>query len=96
MFMFDCRKRRRISKLASSSTADRSGGAYLHSSVAVALERCTFVGNKAGDEGLAVLSLGIPENISDVVFDSNAFHCGSGTYGYEMDVSEAEVRCRSA
>ncbi len=53
------------------------------------------MGNKAGDEGLAVLSLGIAENISNVVFDSNAFYCGSGTYGFEMNVSQAEVRRRS-
>lgn len=81
--------------LVSPSTAAGSGGAYLHSGVAVALERCSFVGNKAGGEGPAVLSLGIAENISDAVFDSNAFYCGSGTYGYEMNVSDAEVRCRS-
>ena len=81
--------------LAPFSTAAGSGGAYLHSGVAVALDSCNFAGNKAGDEGLAVLSLGIAENISDVVFDSNTFSCSSGTYGYEVNVSEAEVRCHS-
>ena len=65
-----------------------SGGAYLHSGVAVDLERCAFAGNKAYDEGLAILSLGIAENIADVVFDSNAFYCLSGEYG----VDDPEVR----
>lgn len=74
------------------STAGVSGGAYLQSSVAVGIENCIFVRNRAGDEGLAILSLGSAEKISDVEFDSNAFYCSSGTYGYEMDVSEAEVR----
>lgn len=73
------------------STAAGSGGAYLHSGVAVDLDRCTFVGNKAGEEGLAVLSLGIAENISDAEFDSNSFFCSTGTYGYEMEQTEAEV-----
>eukprot|EP00903_Cladosiphon_okamuranus_P016944 g15619.t1 len=71
--------------------ATGSGGAYLHSGVAVDLDRCTFVGNKAGEEGLAVLSLGIAENISDAEFDSNSFFCSTGTYGYEMEQTEAEV-----
>ena len=69
-----------------------SGGAYLHSGVNVGLERCTFVENQAGEEGPAVLSLGIAENVSDVAFDSNTLYCRSGTYGYEMDASDPEVR----
>lgn len=48
--------------------------------------------NKADDEGLAVMSLGMVEQISRVNFDSNTKHCGSGTYGFEMKASEAEVR----
>lgn len=70
----------------------RSGGAYLHSGVAVDLQRCTFVGNKARDEGLAIVSLGIAEKMVDIVFDSNTVYCRSGEYGFEMNVSEAEVR----
>ena len=81
---------------APSYTAVGSGGAYLHSGVAVDLERCTFVGNKAGGEGLAVLSLGIAENISDVVFESNTIHCASGTYAYEMAASDSAVRSAPA
>lgn len=37
-------------------------------------------------------SLGIAENITDVEFDSNTFYCSSGTYGYEMDALDPEVR----
>ena len=65
----------------------------MHSGVAVGLTRCTFVGNKAGEEGLAVLSLGIAENITEVVFSANTLHCSSGAYGYEMDAYEDEVKC---
>lgn len=61
------------------STAAGSGGAYLHSGVAVDLVHSTFVGNRAGEEGLAVLSLGIAENISHLVFDSNTVFCSPGT-----------------
>eukprot|EP00903_Cladosiphon_okamuranus_P007092 g6891.t2 len=73
------------------NVAAGSGGAYLHSGVNVDLERCTFVENQAGEEGPAVLSLGIAENVSEVVFDSNTFYCSSGTYGYEMASSDPEV-----
>lgn len=80
-------------KLAYSCAAEGSGGAYLHSGIAVDLKNCTFVRNKAGGEGIAVLSLGMVEEMSSVDFDSNTKFCGSGTYGLEMNASEAKVRC---
>lgn len=79
--------------LAYSCAAEGSGGAYLHSGIAVNLQNCTFVRNRAGGEGIAVLSLGMVEKMSSVDFDSNTKYCRSGTYGLEMNASEAEVRC---
>lgn len=55
------------------------------------LNGSTFVENKAGNEGPAVLSLGIAENISGITLDNNTFYCSAGQYGYE-DVID-EVKC---
>lgn len=68
-----------------------SGGAFLHSGVARGLYATTFVQNKAGEAGPAVMSLGIAENFSDVVFDGNTFHCEVGEYGSDISELEDEV-----
>ena len=69
------------------------GGALLHSGVLVALTGCTFELNMAGEDGLAVMSLGIAENISALSFRNNSFFCPSGKYGFTEDDSElVEVR----
>lgn len=47
--------------------------------------------NRAGEDGPAILSLGIAEAFSDVAFDANTFYCSPGGYGYENDI-EAEVK----
>lgn len=58
------------------------------------MDGSTFVENKAGDDGPAVLSLGIAENVSNVTFDANTFYCSAGQYGYEMKRStDDEVKC---
>lgn len=62
------------------------------SGVNVALERRTFVKKQANEEGPAALSLGVADNISDVIFDSNTRYCSSGTYGYDMDALDPKVR----
>eukprot|EP00903_Cladosiphon_okamuranus_P015456 g14274.t1 len=67
------------------NVAEGSGGAYIHSGVLVRMGGSTFVENKAGDEGPAVLSLGIAENISGITFDANTFYCSAGQYGYEEE-----------
>ena len=47
----------------------------------------------AGEDGLAVMSLGIAENISALSFQNNSFFCPSGKYGLTEDASElVEVR----
>lgn len=69
-----------------------SGGAFLQSGVTRELHATTFVDNKAGQAGPAVMSLGIAENISDAVFEGNAFHCRAGEFGSDMSQVEDEVR----
>ena len=47
----------------------------------------------AGEDGLAVMSLGIAEKISALSFQNNSFFCTSGKYGFTKDDSELfEVR----
>ena len=47
----------------------------------------------AGEDGLAVMSLGIVVNISALSFRNNSFFCPSGKYGLAEDYSElVEVR----
>ena len=45
----------------------------------------------AGEEGLAVMSLGSMNTITDLTFQNNSFSCSSGMYGYEEDIAEVEV-----
>lgn len=52
----------------------------------------TFANNNAGEAGPAVMNLGIAENISDVVFRGNTFHCDVGEYGFDMSELEDEMR----
>ena len=50
----------------------------------------------AGEDGLAVMSLGIAENLSALSFQNNSFFCPLGKYGFTEDVNEfVEVRPRS-
>ena len=45
----------------------------------------------AGEDGLAVMSLGLIHNITDLTFHNNSFFCASGKYGLEEDNDEVEV-----
>ncbi|CAN0245080.1 unnamed protein product [Ascophyllum nodosum] len=45
----------------------------------------------AGEEGLAVMSLGSMDDIADITFRNNSFFCSSGMYGYEENIDEVEV-----
>ena len=67
------------------------GGALLHSGVLVALTNCSFESNMAGEDGLAVMSLGLVNCIRDLTFQKNSFFCASGKYGLEKDSDEVEV-----
>ena len=42
----------------------------------------------AGEDGLAVMSLGLVNNITDLTFQNNAFFCASGKYGLDKDSKE--------
>ena len=64
------------------SAADGSGGAFEFSGIVVALNGSEFVGNRAGDGGLAISSLGVLESINHTLFESNTEYCPPGQYGY--------------
>ena len=67
------------------------GGALLHSGVLVALTGSIFESNRAGKDGLAVMSLGVAEKIADSLFRNNSLFCASGKYGLMKDRNETEV-----
>ena len=67
------------------------GGALLHSGVLVALTYSTFDSNMAGEDGLAVMSLGMAEVMSNLSFRNNSFVCSSGKYALEENSDEVEV-----
>lgn len=69
-------------------SAEVSGGALLHSGVLVELSGTIFEENTAGEDGPAVMSLGLAQNISNVDFVANAFYCSSGFYGVEDDAGD--------
>lgn len=49
----------------------------------------SFVENRAGIEGAAVMSIGLFEIISNVSFLENTYYCRPGEYGYTV---KSEVR----
>lgn len=59
----------------------------VHAGVMEEISGTVFSGNSAGNEGPAVLSLGIVESISDVTFVDNVFYCDAGTYSREALIS---------
>ena len=42
----------------------------------------TFVANKAGVEGAAIMSVGLLEELSNVSFTENTYFCRTGEYGH--------------
>ncbi|CAN0467021.1 unnamed protein product, partial [Ectocarpus sp. 8 AP-2014] len=53
----------------------------------------TFEGNGAGNEGPAVVSLGLLSYMGGVSFDGNSFYCEEGTFSTEVEIEGEEV-CR--
>ena len=47
----------------------------------MSLENCDFIANDAGDEGLAVISIGLLDSMENVTFANNTLHCDTGEYG---------------
>ncbi|CAN0193529.1 unnamed protein product, partial [Ascophyllum nodosum] len=72
------------------------GGALLHSGVLVALNGCTFESNIAGEDGLAVITLGTVEHMAASSFRNNFIFCASGMYSLaeDSDVFEGSDTCR--
>ena len=60
---------------------DTSGGAIFHTG-SLRLSSTSFVGNKVGVEGPAIMSVGFLEELSDVSFLENTYDCRAGQYGY--------------
>ncbi|CAM9863984.1 unnamed protein product [Ascophyllum nodosum] len=75
------------------NSAEDEGGALLHSGVLVALTNCTFEYNMAGEDGIAVMSLG-DAVISTLLFRNNSFFCSTGKYGLTEDLVEGSDTCR--
>lgn len=73
------------------SAAVGSGGALEFSGVVVELNRSEFIGNRAGDGGLAISSLGVLESINHTLFESNTEYCPPGQYGYNTGEFDDEV-----
>ena len=46
------------------------------------LDTCALIENEAGDERLAVISIGLLGGIDNVVFQDNTTRCDTGEYGY--------------
>lgn len=67
--------------------AESSGGALVHAGVMEEVSGTVFRRNSAGNEGPALLSLGIVQTISDVTFEDNVFYCDTGTYSREAVIS---------
>lgn len=55
------------------------------------MDRAAFFGNRAGDAGLAIQSVGAVENMINTTFESNTYYCPSGQFGYDVGASEDEV-----
>eukprot|EP00904_Undaria_pinnatifida_P012520 jgi/Undpi1/8399/HiC_scaffold_25.g10867.m1 len=66
-----------------------SGGGIFHTGF-LHLARTNFEANRAGSDGTAVMSIGILEQLSDVVFSGNAYECPVGEYGYIDYYAEAD------
>lgn len=59
----------------------------MHAGVMEEVSGTVFRRNSAGNEGPAVLSLGIVQTISGVTFEDNVFYCDVGSYSREAALS---------
>lgn len=55
------------------------------------LNDAKFVRNVAGGSGLAIMSLGIIEDIFNTTFESNTYFCPAGMYGYDVGEDDEKV-----
>lgn len=73
----------------SASISVYSGGGIFHTG-GLHIANASFVGNQAGEDGLAIFSLGPLITTLGLAFSKNTLHCPQGTYGY--DISADDVR----
>ena len=66
-----------------------SGGAIFHTG-RMRVSNTGFEANKAGVEAAGVMSIGRLEEMSNVYFSENIYHCRAGQYGY-LDTHEARM-----
>ena len=66
-----------------------SGGAIYHTG-SLRLSKTNFVANEVGVEGPAIISIGVLEEMSNVIFSENTFDCRAGEYGY-IDKNEVNI-----
>ena len=66
---------------ASNGLSGVSGGAIYHTAFLWVINT-NFMGNEAGIEGPAVMSVGLAQMLYNVSFLGNKYHCPAGEYGY--------------
>lgn len=71
-----------------------SGGAIFNSGSLRVIDT-NLVNNLAGVEGVAVISIGPMENLSNVTFLENMYYCSIGDYGY-VDHQASKTMCGRA
>lgn len=52
----------------------------------------SFVANAAANEGVAILSVGVLDELSNVVFSKNSFLCRLGEYSFDIKNEVITVR----
>jgi len=66
---------------AQTNSSEVAGGAIFHTGH-LRVANSSFFANRAGADGPAVMSIGLLERLSNVLFSENAHHCRAGKYGY--------------
>lgn len=64
----------------------------MHTGVMTEISDTVLEENSAGDEGPAVLSLGLLSTMSGVTFDGNDFYCEEGEYSTDTEASSSGSR----
>lgn len=74
---------------ACNASQEFSGGAIFHIS-SLRVVNSTFVANEAGVNGVAIFSIGLLRQLSNIYFSGNMYHCRAGEYAYivENEVSK--------
>ena len=57
----------------------------------MSMANSTFVSNKAGKDGLAIMSIGRLGEVTNVSFANNIVHCPIGQYGLDEEAVQVGV-----